>query len=470
MVALDTLALMGTSARVGVVTVALGAALLGAACGSEDSSEFKDPSLTGGNGTTSGGTLNSADGSAVAPELTGCATEQKKATPLPLDLYVMLDTSGSMYTQVSAGVSKDKAVKDALDAFVTDPGSAGIGIGLNFFPLPAAGTPASCTSSAQCPGTGPCSMKACAQPGSLVFCNSTADCISGPCINVGRCEYAKNVYCGVGSACGPDSNGFDRGNCVAQTSGFCSTGNSCADADYVTPAVPVATLPGAAGAISAALAAKEAYGNTPTSAALKGAVDAAKSYAEANPGHTVVAVLATDGLPTECDTDMGNISAIAAAALAGTPSIKTYVIGVFASNEAAVAQTNLDQIAAAGGTGSATIVTATASTTAQFLAAMNTIRGTALPCDYVLPTPAAGGEPDYDKMNVQHTDNAGAKTVFPNRSGAAACDAGGGWYYDVTPSPTASPKKVILCPSTCEAVKAKGGQIDVVVGCKTQVR
>ena len=99
----------------------------------------------------------------------------------------------------------------------------------------------------------------------------------------------------------------------------------------------------------------------------------------------------------------------------------------------------------------------------------NTIRGNALPCDYALPVPKSG-TPDYDKMNVQYTSPTGQKTVFPNKKGAAACDAGGGWYYDVDPSTGGSPTKIVLCPTTCNDVKAKGGQVDVVVGCKTQVR
>jgi hypothetical protein len=73
-------------------------------------------------------------------------------------------------------------------------------------------------------------------------------------------------------------------------------------------------------------------------------------------------------------------------------------------------------------------------------------------------------------MNVQHTDPGGKKTLLPNRAGAASCDAGGGWYYDVPPAGGATPTKVVLCPTSCDAVKAAGGQIDVVVGCKTQVR
>src|SRR5262245_51715419 len=109
------------------------ASTLVVACGGGDESVFGEPppengsagSSRGSSGNASTGNVDGGDG---ASEFAGCATEQRKAEPLPLDLYVMLDTSGSMSTQVAQSVSKYKAVSDALGSFVTDPGSAGIGI------------------------------------------------------------------------------------------------------------------------------------------------------------------------------------------------------------------------------------------------------------------------------------------------------------------------------------------------------
>ena len=99
-------------------------------------------------------------------------------------------------------------------------------------------------------------------------------------------------------------------------------------------AIAAASLPAAGAAIKASLAAHNPNGNTPTSQALAGAIDQAKAYAKANPGHAVVAVLATDGQPDECNPDdASGIAALAAAALAGTPSVKTFVIGVFTQGD-----------------------------------------------------------------------------------------------------------------------------------------
>lgn len=466
--------------RIGSSLVAVGTVIVASACGGSDDSTFGDPNGSSGSSgdNSSGGTLGGGDGGDGGDQLAGCASERKKADPLPLDLYVMFDTSGSMYSQVQQNVSKYKAVSDAFSAFVNDASSAGIGMGLQFFPLPSAGTPATCTSSASCPGTtGPCSLKACATNGPLKFCNTSADCGQGnsiPCVDVGVCSNARNVYCLVGQACPKDANGFAEGTCVAQTAGMCSNGDSCADADYATPAVAIAALPGAASSITSALAAKQPGGETPTSAALKGALTTATAYASGHPGHTVVAVLATDGIPNECastpqNPNVGAIAGLAKTAFTGSPSIKTFVVGIFAANEKATGQANLDQIAAAGGTTKAFLVTAGATTTQDFKQAMDEIRGVALPCEYNLPVPESG-TPDYDKLNVQYTSASGAKTVYPNRSDASKCDASGGWYYDTNPSGGATPTKIILCPATCNAVKAPGGQVDVVIGCTTRVR
>jgi hypothetical protein len=39
-------------------------------------------------------------------------------------------------------------------------------------------------------------------------------------------------------------------------------------------------------------------------------------------------VLVTDGAPMECDADVGAVAAIAAEGAGGTPSVRTFVVGV----------------------------------------------------------------------------------------------------------------------------------------------
>ena len=459
------------------------AALIGpllGACGSGDDSLFNNGNGDGGDGvdtgfdpTTNDGGGFGQDGDLVADTgLNACATESARGKLLPLDLFMMLDTSGSMYTRVSANQSKYGAVKSALTTFVNDPASAGIGLGLSFFPTMKAGEPATCSQlTGQCNqgATDFCALKVCAQNGAVQFCRNNGDCAGVQCVGYGTCANDPNTVCSPGQPCGNDANGFPLGTCgAAVASSTCTDGISCNVPDYATPVVPITALPGGATAFVNALNAKSPNGNTPTSAALQGAINSAKAYATANPGHTAIAIFATDGLPTACDTNIANIKAIAAAGLAGTPSIKTYVIGVFAANEQSVAKPNLDQIAQGGGTGTAQIVTANAGAAAAFTQAMNVIRGTALPCEFILPVPEAG-TPDYAKVNVQYTATSGGAQVFPYGANAAGCDATkGGWYYDADPATGGKPTKVTLCPASCNVVKGDPtGKIDIVQGCKT---
>jgi hypothetical protein len=454
--------------------VVLGAlAALAVACGSDNGTQGDAGDGGGGgdgNNQFGDGSINTDSG------LNGCATDTEKGQVLPLDLYIMQDTSGSMWTLIAQNESKYAAVKSALTTFVNDPGSDGMGVGLQFFPVNKSGEPSSCTASTDCSGgsTDFCLKSICLSPSpkfnTVIPCNTKSDCPAGMgCYAIGECANDPNVLCLPGTSCGNDPNGFALGQCSsALSSSTCTEADSCTASDYATPAVPIATLPGAATAFAAALAAKSPNGNTPTSAALQGAIDQAKTYALANPTHTVVAVFVTDGLPTECDTSITNIAAIAQAGLAGSPSIETFVIGVFAANEQSTAKPNLDAIAQAGGTGQAFIVTANSTTEQAFLAAMNQIRTQALPCEFVLPKPDGGGIPDYNKVNVVFTAGSGNVTVIPYVGSAAACDPqNGGWYYDIDPT-QGTPTKALLCPATCNVVHADVlGRIDIVQGCQT---
>lgn len=81
--------------------------------------------ITPGTGPTDPG--NPGDGS--------CAASQTKAELVPLDMYIMLDKSGSM----GMGSGRWEAVTGALGTFLKQPESSGIGVGIQFFPLFAGG-------------------------------------------------------------------------------------------------------------------------------------------------------------------------------------------------------------------------------------------------------------------------------------------------------------------------------------------
>jgi hypothetical protein len=362
------------------------------------------PGTRNGNGDDTHGDGNT--GGADAP---ACATSIVKADKIPLDLFIMLDQSSSMTDAVNGGGTKWSTVTSALDTFVQQPGLDGVSVGIQYFGVPTGG--ATC---------------------SAITCTVDADCGA--------------------AACGPCTSNICLGF-------FTTAGDSCTASDYATPAVEIAPLPGGAGALVASIGMHSPSTSTPTSAALQGAVDHSKAWAQAHAGDAVVAVLATDGDPTECDTSLPDIDAIAATAFAGTPSIMTFVIGVGPS------LSSLNSIAAAGGTNAAFLVDTGGNVNQQFLDAMNAIRHAALGCQYLIPTPVSG-TPNFDEVNVVYQPGGGgAAETFPNVMNQASCPASGNaWYYNNPANPT----QIILCPSTCTAVEGDmTGEVDVTLGCST---
>jgi hypothetical protein len=233
----------------------------------------------------------------------------------------------------------------------------------------------------------------------------------------------------------------------------------CTAADYATPEVEIAPLPGVASKITASLSMHAPSTTTPTVAAEQGAVQHAQAWSMSHPGDVVIVVLATDGDPDTCNILPDPLTPVEQAAsmgFMGTPKIATFVIGVGSDTS------NLDAIAQAGGTGTAFIVDTSMAVDTQFLAALNKIRGSALGCTYKIPAPSTGSTTDFTKVNVQFTSG-GKKTIFPQVASKAACpSSGNAWYYDNAKSPTS----IILCTATCGAVSV-GGEIDVLTGCET---
>jgi len=360
-----------------------------------------------------GGSTGSLPGGGSAAQGGGCAGDTKTAEKVPLDMYLMLDQSGSMEDPASGGGTRWEAVVSAIGTFVNQPEAAGIGVGIQYFPLQ--GTE-SCTASS---------------------CTVDADCggpSCGPCIPFGP----------FGGIC----------------PGFGSS-DSCEVNDYATPDVEIGLLPANAGAISASMASHSPAGNTPTYPALEGAVLHAKDWATANPGHVVIAVLATDGDPNVCNSDLATINMVASNGANGTPPILTFVIGVGGSVAA------LNGIAAAGGTNTAFMIDQDPNVQQAFLDALNTIQGQALPCAYLIPQPEEGEDINYNQINVYYTPSGGSEAVVPRVDSLAACPADGlAWYYDNNAAPT----QILLCPATCTTISQDiGGAVRLLVGCDTVV-
>jgi hypothetical protein len=209
-------------------------------------------------------------------------------------------------------------------------------------------------------------------------------------------------------------------------------------------------------------------GGTPTLPALEGGVRLAQKIASEHPGEKTVVVLVTDGEPgfyvdgqvvEGCvDNDVAHVSQVAANALAGSPSIPTYVVGIGPSLD------SLQAIALAGGTDHATIVSDSdpAATSATFHETLAAIRSETFSCDFPMPKRPPGQT--FDSVNVAFKTSSGGEATIPRND---SCSPGGGWHYDVPAAPT----KIVLCQDSCDQIQQDTqGQLSVVFGCATIVR
>jgi hypothetical protein len=392
-------------------SVVLAALPYGCAASSKGDSGSGAGNGTGGTPTAGGsgglGGIGVGQGGGVGGSNT-CAAETFSAEPAPLDLYVLLDQSLSM-----ADDGKWDSVLSALQSFIADPSSTGVGMGLMYFPVSPLHPPPT-----NCDGSNP---------------NDPTCGLYGPCLGSNVC---------FGSY-------YD---------------DSCSNADYQTPEIPIASLPGIGSTINASLAAHSPPdgGTTPSQPAVEGAIQYAAGWAAANPTHVTVVVLATDGDPSNCSSNtVAGTAAAVEHAFGGTPPVKTFVVGVGSQLG------SLNLIAEAGGTGEAFIVDTAADVAAQFAAAMTQIRSTGQ-CLVGIPDPQVGA-PDYGKVNVEIADPSGNEPAIElaNVGDADGCDpVEGGWYYDDPDDP----ERIFLCPASCADVTGVSWDVEVLLGCETIVK
>lgn len=436
----------------------LGGVLHGAGCGSKSGLLVPDPGDSGAPAVPDAG---------VPSQPALCGAFSIKADLAALDVFISLDTSGSMGDHTASGHEKLDAVRDALEDFMQDPASAGIGVTIAFFPIVDALVPELCVSDLACGQPDACEKLNLCYPSTAAFCNEDSDC-SEPgdsCEPLGFCGGNVNEVCVVGKlAC---SSGAE---CLA--GGWCENRVVCDPVAY-QPASPPIALPGGAAGVMAALNAKQPEGGTPTLPALQGSIAAAVAHSKQLPDHKAIVLLATDGFPTSCDpaaTSPGSISEgipkVVAAATAGKDSgIQTFVIGVFAPEEAVDAQTNLDAIALAGGSEAAYVIQTSEPVSQKFLATLNAIRSAASACDYALPKPG-GKTLDAQQIQVRLVSAAG-EVWLERRDSLAECDpVSGGFFFDKSPFGPEPPARVQLCPASCAKVDADPElEVEVVIPC-----
>jgi hypothetical protein len=330
-------------------------------------------SSSGGSGSGVGGSTTGACGDLT---VNGCVGWSFEAEGLPLDIYVMFDQSGSMLNDVG-GMTRLQAVQQATTAFLRDPMSDGIGVGIGYFGV---------------------------QPIGQVSCDAAA---------------------------------------------------------YETPDVPV-TLDHER--VIASLASRVPTGETPTAAALRGACAYARSYQKSGVGRAIVTLLVTDGKPEApvscsnggCCPTLEDATSVVAECLSERPGIATYVLGVGPNLD------NLSRIAEAGGTHAAYLV-GNQDVASNVLNALNQIRGDAqIPCDLEIPPPEADQTLDFGQVNVLYADTPCGFKPFHYVASVDQC-GDDDWYYD----DAAAPKRVKLCPKSCDLVKRPGSSLRFSVGCQS---
>jgi uncharacterized protein YegL len=234
----------------------------------------------------------------------------------------------------------------------------------------------------------------------------------------------------------------------------------CVPTDYEALNVPIDTLPANAFALTNALPYDATGVGTPLYGALKGTLMAATAYQDAHPTHKVIVVLATDGDPNYCGmTTIDDVAAQAKSARSYN-GVLTYVIGVQGST-----LSNLDKIAAAGGTGKAYDVTNDIN---QFASKIAEIREVTIGCKFEIPPPPMNMQLDPNKVNFTYTPmGTGSPKLLPRATDLADCSGGPGWYYDNNDTPTT----IILCPASCSTVQADpAAKVDVLFGCKSIIK
>jgi hypothetical protein len=346
----------------------------------------------------------------------------------PVALYLMQDRSGSM-EDTPNGASTDKWTQTttAVNAFVNSPGSNGLDVALGMFPLD-----------------------------------------NGTCAGV---AYDTPLV------------GMKRLLDPAQSQAIANALNS--------------HTPGGGGGFLGGIFGNPGNSGTPIEGALRGAENFCLQYEAASPtGERCVVVLITDGAPSGCAGDTATLAGIAADGYAKA-GLRTFAIGMDGADFGL-----MDAIAIAGHsdctpnvpgqeacnvTGGVTsfndalaLIRNTVTTTTTTTEIQTVVQGTALPCDFTIPSPPNGERFDREKVNVQFFNGTTTDILQVPSVGECANFADVGWYYDDPTTPT----KIQLCPATCNQVKAAsasadGGvvtldasvaapRVDILLGCTTQ--
>jgi hypothetical protein len=359
---------------------------------------------------------------AVETEIT---TTIETEVPAPVALYVVLDNSLSMDVGASGMAAAGEPTKweDAVQAitdFVSDPGSAGVEIGIQYFhPQGAGDMPDECDGVAH--GTPAVGVAPLPDNATAIIDSLTATAPEGFTPTTGAL-LGGTAFCVDFQAQNPDHQCIVVLVTDGQPNG-CDLSSTCDDGtpggqDCVDPAAEATLTPIAADALALSV--------TTFTVGMAGVTEE---------GFALLDAIAVAG-GTDC-----------------TPGA--------AGDEAC-------DVSATGAAG--------------FLDALNTIRNTivvtetmtetvtetvALPCQWQVPLPPDGETLDPDMVNVVLSVDGAAAEPLGRVPSAADCSAvQAGWYYDNPELPTS----ILVCPQTCEVVTATANlTVEVQLGCETEI-
>ena len=395
-----------------------------------------------------------------------CVTESRLPERAPVDLLFVVDASSSMLELVDGGTqSKWQLAQEAILGFMRDAGSAGLQVGVQFFPL-----------RANCASDKPICLGPNNPPGPLPDC----PCPFGlTCATVGTCAVSGEACANLGGVCGtgpPDNRCLIKHGCPGLAP-------SCDAADYRRLAVPFGQLPANLGLVTTAMGATDPTRNsgTPTGVVVSAALDVLRAQVALSPGRKAALVLVTDGEPTQCLPGNPLPGPPRAAVIAetvvrpvtlarqATPAIAVFAVGVFSQKDVAIGSSGVvTDLATAGGT-NPFVIAANRDLTRVLQEAFNQIRSLTVPCEYILPQPEQSVL-DYGKVNV-HLQSATRDEDIPYVARADRCDpARGGWYYDADPAFGGQPTRVVLCQSACKGLQDDPrSKVDLRFGCKARI-
>jgi hypothetical protein len=207
------------------------------------------------------------------------------------------------------------------------------------------------------------------------------------------------------------------------------------------------------GAITSSPPNADDQGGTPLHPALYGAFMAATEY-QANSLERTTVVLVTDGAPNGCDEDLDSLLDVAQHMLQQA-GIGTYVVGLPDTRH----DLELEHLAQFGGSVLPVYSPGSRSLAPDLESAFTYLRDAWSVCGFELPLQYAGYTLAYDTAFVSISTYGGTPVVIPRLSSAADCGSSSGYTVDAS----AFPDKLEFCPASCEAARAPGAMVEVLL-------